>query len=479
MWNSFYYQRICQRFRHTWRSFVVNGKDLCLSGVCGAFLGIAQFATGCSAASPTRDYGTMKIVDRHGEMTVSSSQLAVQLLAAAGDENSMPQLVADIGSLSDVPIYMDNTVRLLIDGPATYEAMLAAIDEAERYVMLETYIFADDEAGRRFAELLAAKSENGVSVLAVYDSFGSIGNDDSFFEMMRSSGVELIEYNKFNPVEGGNPLKLNNRNHRKLLVIDGVVAFTGGINLSSTYSSRSTGLPKKNPAREGWRDTHIQIRGPAVQGFEKTFLDQWRELGGSEIPTMDESVNVTGAGNEIVAVLKAEGGDGKQSAIFAAYLDAMRLAEERIWITQAYFAPDKEFLQLLASSAQRGVDVRLLAPGLSDSAMVLSASRSRYGDLLEAGVRIFENQNAVLHAKTAVIDGFWSTVGSSNLDYRSFLHNDEVNAIVIGKEFGLEMEKQFLQDMTHAREIELQEWNDRSLWSKIREKLSWTIEYWL
>jgi cardiolipin synthase len=157
----------------------------------------------------------------------------------------------------------------------------------------------------------------------------------------------------------------------------------------------------------------------------------------------------------------------------------MRLAEERIWITQAYFAPDKEFLQLLASSARRGVDVRLLAPGLSDSAMVLSASRSRYGDLLEAGVRIFENQNAVLHAKTAVIDGIWSTVGSSNLDYRSFLHNDEVNAIVIGEEFGLEMEKQFLQDMTQAREIELHEWNDRSVWSRFREKLSWTIEYWL
>jgi cardiolipin synthase len=429
--------------------------------------------------APARNYDSIKVVGRHGETKMSGSHLGLQLLSGAADSNRIPSLIADIGSLSDVPVYADNDVKLLIDGPATYKAMLSAISAAEHYVMLETYIFADDEAGQKFAELLTSKSANGVTVMAVYDSFGSFGSDESFFEAMRSSGIELIEYNKFDPIDGGNPLNLNNRNHRKLLVVDGLVAFTGGINLSSTYSSRSTGLPKENPVREGWRDTHIEIRGPAVQGLERTFLERWRALGGHLVRPQVVQPDGLPPGDEVVAILKAEGGDGKQSAIFAAYLDAMRKAEERIWITQAYFAPDREFLELLASCAERGVDVRLLAPGLSDSGLVLSASRSRYGKLLKSGVRIFESQNAVLHAKTAVIDGIWSTVGSSNLDYRSFLHNDEVNAVVIGDEFANTMEKQFLQDVAQAREIELHDWQGRSLWSRFREKVSWAVEYWL
>lgn len=477
MWTGL--SRLRERFGRQWSRVATENSRWRLSGILGAGIVVAQFVSGCSAAAPARDYGSMKIVDRHGELTVSSSELAAQLLSASASADKMPQLVADISSLSDTPIYTDNTVKLLIDGPATYEAMLAAIDAAQHYIMLETYIFADDEAGRRFAERLAAKGAEGIAVMAVYDSFGSFGSDEEFFESMRSNGVELIEFNNIDPTEGGNPLKLNNRNHRKLLVVDGKVAFTGGINLSSTYSSRSTGLPKKNPAREGWRDTHIEIRGPAVAGLEKAFRDQWRELGGSLDPAPPPTDGGVTAGDETVAILKAQGGDGQQSAIFAAYLDAIRVAEDRVWITQAYFAPDKEFLELLAETAERGVDVRLLAPGLSDSGLVLSASRSRYGELLRSGVRIFENQDAVLHAKTAVIDGIWSTVGSSNLDYRSFLHNDEVNAIIIGEDFALAMEKQFLIDISDAREIELHEWNERSLWSKLREKLSWTIEYWL
>jgi cardiolipin synthase len=442
-------------------------------------MGAAQAIAGCSATAAARNYGPVKMVDRHGEKTLSGSQLAVQSLASGGDADRTPELIADISSLSDVPIYADNTVKLLIDGPATYEAMLDAIGAAKHHIMLETYIFADDEAGRLFAESLAAKSASGVTVMAVYDSFGSIGSGDSFFEDMQASGIELIEYNNVDPIEGGNPLKLNNRNHRKLLVVDGTVAFTGGINLSSTYSSRSTGLPKRNPVREGWRDTHIEIRGPAVDGLEKTFLDKWKALGGKSLPPTPKPRLAKPAGDEIVAILKAEGGDGEESPIFAAYLDAIQVADKRIWITQAYFAPDEEFLELLSKAAERGVDVRLLAPGLSDSGMVLSASRSRYGKLLESGVRIYENKNAVLHAKTAVIDGFWSTIGSSNLDYRSFLHNDEVNAIVIGEQFANSMEKQFLEDLSQAQEIELAKWKERSLWSKFREKLSWTIEYWL
>jgi cardiolipin synthase len=322
------------------------------------------------------------------------------------------------------------------------------------------------------------KSSQKIVVKVIYDSLGSVESDENCFSSMEPSGVQLIEYNNFDPTEGGNPLRINNRDHRKLLIVDGEVAFTGVINLSSTYSSSSAGKPTRNVIREGWRDTHIAVRGPAVQGFQEVFLGHWQALGGSTAD-VDTVTPAHDSGEEIVAILTAKGGDGERSAIFSAYLDAVQVAEERIWITQAYFAPDEAFLEMLEKAAGRGVDVRILVPGVSDSAFVLSASRSRYGQLLESGIPIYESRNALLHAKTAVIDGLWSTVGSSNLDYRSFLHNDEINAIIHGSEFAEEMEVQFEKDMSEAEEVLISEWKDRSLRSRIAEALSWAVQYWL
>ena len=357
--------------------------------------------------------------------------------------------------------------------------MLESIRDARHVVLLETYIFADDEIGQKFAQQLIAKRQQGVQVRIIYDSLGSAASKDSFFETMHSAGIQIIEFHNPNPLEGGNPLNINVRDHRKLLMVDGKVAYTGGINLSNTYSSSSKDRKRKDPKTEGWRDTHMAIYGPAVKGFEKIFHDNWTEHGGEpfELTEADDDHNI--AGQEIVAVLSAHGGDGEESPIFHAYLDAMKAASHRIWITQAYFAPDEQFLDELTGAARRGVDVRVIVPGVSDSQLVLNASRSRYGQLLEAGVRIYESSSSLLHAKTAVIDGIWATVGSSNLDYRSFLHNDEVNAVVFGVNFARSLEDQFLDDIAESRAISLDEWHDRSLFKRLKEWVSWPLEYWL
>ena len=387
---------------------------------------------------------------------------------------------AGTAQFSNLPLYRNNHVELLIDGPATYKRMLECISAAREHVYLETYIFADDEVGRQFATLLKEKSRAGVTVGIIYDSIGSIRSDGDFFDDMKLEGIRVIEFNDVSPGRG-NLMKLNNRAHRKLLIVDSRIAFTGGINLSRTYSSSSSASPRKNLLMEGWRDTQIAVTGPAVEGFLLDFSDRWHRLCGERLRTMEHQTTDPRAqpGSEAVAILTATGGDDRKSAIIDAYKAAIRRAKERVWITQAYFAPARGFVALLRKAARRGVDVRIIVPGISDSPIVRHASRSWYGKLLRKGVRIYECTNALLHAKTAVIDGIWSTVGTSNLDYRSFLHNDEINAVILGRGFARRMEAQFEQDIANSVAIDLRAWKRRPPLDKVIERLSRSFEYWL
>jgi cardiolipin synthase len=297
---------------------------------------------------------------------------------------------------------------------------------------------------------------------------------------MRQAGVDLIEFHPVNPLVGGNPLNLNVRDHRKLLIVDGVIAFTGGINLDRNYSSSSRSERRERSEPLGWRDTHIEVRGPAVAGFQRLFFNNWREAGGA--PEADVGRYYPAprrAGRDLVRVLSAAGGDSQVSPIRVAYGEAMTAAASRIWITQSYFGPDRALLAIMSGAAARGVDVRIVVSGISDAATMLWVSRSCYGELLEAGVRIYESEDIMLHAKTAVIDGAWSTVGTSNLDYRSFIHNHEVNAVVVSASFGAEMEALFRSDMARSREITLEQWRQRPWLDRIREMLSRVVLYWL
>jgi cardiolipin synthase len=317
----------------------------------------------------------------------------------------------------------------------------------------------------------------------LFDSIGSFGSSDQFFRSLSQAGIEVQEFNPIMSPKEGNPFWLNTRDHRKILVVDGKVAFTGGINFSEYYHSSSLHwLRRKTDSPsviDGWRDTHIAVRGPAVASFRKSFLELWSELTGDSCEELEDADPSYRPGEDAVALVTAEGGNERTSPIFEAYMKAIAAAKHSVWITQAYFLPGKNFMDLLRAAAERRVDVRILAPGISDSNLVLLASRSRYGRLLKSGVKIYESTHTILHAKTAVIDGIWSTVGSSNLDSRSCLHNHEANAIIIGRRFGRRMQQQFECDLEPARVIDHEEWKRRPLLQRINEHLCWIVEYWL
>jgi cardiolipin synthase len=444
-----------------------------LAASCASCVGVGQRDV---SAAPV-----VTVVGAQGLLPTAAADAVVARAAAdAPDPQAIERLESLMQTVSPEPLYKDNSVRLLVDGPATYVAMLEAIDAARRHIHLETYIFNEDEIGRRFADALMSKSRAGLEVRVIFDSLGSRSSSTEFFDDMKSAGIGVVEFHPVNPAKGGNPLNLNARDHRKLLVIDGAVAFTGGLNLDRNYASGSRARRRANAGAAGWRDTHVELRGPAVAGFQRLFLKNWKEEGGSALG--DESrffPRLQAHGTHLVRVLSATGGDGEVSPIRIAYGLAMDAASRRIWITQSYFGPDPDFLRTMREAAARGVDVRIIVTGVSDAPLLLNVSRSCYEDLLKAGVRIYESPAVMLHAKTAVIDGVWSTVGSSNLDYRSFIHNYEVNAAIVGRDFGAEMERLFRDDMAHSREITPEQWERRSLLERIKEALSSVFQYWL
>jgi cardiolipin synthase A/B len=382
-----------------------------------------------------------------------------------------------IEQLTEAPLYRDNDVELLLDGPQTHDAMLEAIASAEHHVHLETYIFADDEVGTEFAEALAAKAREGVAVRVIFDSIGSRGGEDGFWAGLQEAGVDVREFNPPDPVQDQNPFDIDTRDHRKLLIVDGRIAFTGGINIDRNYA-RPSDVVGGDSASSGWRDTHIQIEGPAVAAFQQLFVGAWEQLDEplAEPPYAPPPRRLD-QGDTLVRVLSAVGGDGELSEIWVAYQAAAKVAVDRIWITQSYFAPDEELMAAIMEAAERGVDVRILVTGFSDSHLLLNASRAYYGDLLEAGVKVYESQEHIMHAKTMAVDGYWSTVGSSNLDYLSFLHNHEANAVILGARFAAQLEDVFLADLTNAVQIETEQWRRRSLWQRTKELGSYFIRY--
>lgn len=380
-----------------------------------------------------------------------------------------------------------NRVTLLWDGPQTVAAMTDAILKARDHVNIETFIFRDDEVGRPLADLLLRKQSEGVQVNLVYDSFGALRTPDEFFERLRAGGVNVLEFNPVNPIDRVDSsartdgLTINNRNHRKLMVVDGKIGFTGGINFHREYSNSSSAV---TPAPEGrqpqyfWRDTHVRIEGPVVADMQRSFLAMWRASSREPLPNRRYFPTVGPRGPDRVGITIASPHDDV-SKIYATYIAAIRNARRTIHLTHAYLVPTRELLDALTDAARGGVEVKLILPGFSDFWMPRAAGHSYYEDLLDAGVRIFERHGAMLHAKAAVIDGTWSTVGSSNLDFRSAIHDAEVNAVIVGAEFGRQMEDMFRFDLEHSQEITLSEWQQRPVSDRLREWVARLFKYWL
>ena len=412
-----------------------------------------------------------------------SKAIVERLKRQAGDTDILTRHIAVSEAISGSPMVTGNQVTLLEDGPATYAAMFAAIRAATANINFATYIFEPDEVGKQFADLLMEKRRQGVEVNVIYDSVGSHRTPKTFFDAMRKAGIRVVEFNPVNPLSALPGSGLNNRSHRKLIVVDGSTAFVGGVNISNVYStgshvdagSRASGASRRTTG--SWRDTHLQIEGPVVAEFQKIFLQSWEKqkaepLTGNYLPALSPK------GRHIVRAI-ASTPDEQRNELYLTLLSAVTFAERNIYLTNAYFAPDPQFIEALQAAAKRGVDVKLILPGTTDSWLAFHAGRSHYADLLAAGVKIYERRGPLLHAKTSTIDGVWSSVGTTNLDWRSFLHNDEVDAAILGREFAQQMEAMFARDIEKSDQITPEQWARRSPALRLKEWSARMLEYML
>ena len=333
-----------------------------------------------------------------------------------------------------------NQVDLLIDGPDTYESMLEVIAEAKQWVHFENYIIRSDSAGWRFAELLASRARAGVHVRVLYDWFGSVGTRRGFWRYLRGAGVEVRAFHRPQLIDAVTNLS---RNHRKLVVADGSRAILGGLCIGCEWTgeSHSGGQP--------WRDTAVDIRGPAAAVLDQTFVNLW-DLTGTQVPPDQVAGAVAPAGGAEVRVISGE--PGRERAYRVIELLAVG-SVERLWITDAYLVAPPRLFQALRDSARDGVDVRLLVPGSSDIPLIRNVSRIGYRDLLRSGVRIYEWDGPMLHAMTIMCDNRWVRIGSSNLNPSSLLGNYELDVLIEDPGLAQAMEDQFRHDVARSREV--------------------------
>jgi len=452
------------------------------------------FAAGCVVSSLPSLERMERRADANGSVQLEgprgplSAQQSAAILEKLKEKNGSPSVldrhVAVEEAAVNSPLVIGNKATLLQDGPATYKAMFAALRKAKHHINLETYIIEDDEVGHKFTDLLIAMRKKGVTVSVIYDSVGSLRTPREFFDYLRENGISVLEFNPVNPLAVRKAWLVNNRDHRKLMIVDGKTAFVGGINISSVYSSgsasQSTKTAKKNGKGEEppWRDTHIQLEGPVVAEFQKLFMQTWEKQGGKPLADADFYPKLEVRGRDIVRAI-GSASDEAYSRIYVTLVSAINAAESHVQITNAYMVPDEQLLSVLQEAALRGVDVKLVVPSHTDFWAVFHAGRAHYKDLLKAGVKIYERQGALLHSKTASIDGVWSCVGSTNLDWRSFLHNNEIDAVVLGDEFAAQMEAMFEADLSQSTPIDLETWKQRPLGDRIKEWAAGLWEYWL
>jgi cardiolipin synthase A/B len=453
------------------------GKLCALLTCCFALASCANVPVADETLGDVHSPAEIQIMGARGPLTPRQSKAVLSRLAAqAPDAGALERHLAVEQAVAESPLFAGNQVRILRDGAQTFPAMFAAIHGAQHYLLLEYYIFEDVSCdGERLGDLLVAKAQAGVHVDLIYDGIGSIGTPSDFLARLQSAGVRLVQFNPPNPLHAGGHFSLNDRDHRKMLIADGAVVIVGGVNLSSTYQSapdlsQATLEPKANKPQDIWHDTDLEISGPVVIELQKLFEEHWHEQGGPPLEVhQDVAATPSGEASEVVRIIGSAPRRLK-TRYYVTVLSAIRNAESSIWITAAYFAPTHREKEDLMHAARRGVDVRLLLPSHSDSSPALQVQHSHYWDLLRAGVKIYERDDGILHSKTMVVDGVWSITGSSNFDYRSVLFNDEVDAVVLGKETGEHLATLFQSDLQDAKPIDLQTWNKRSELTKLREQ---------
>jgi len=385
-----------------------------------------------------------------------------------GADHALARHAARHEGLSECPVLDGNAVRLLESGRAAIGCMFDAIAASRAHLHLEYYIFADVHLeGRSLVGLLLEALGRGVQVAVIYDSVGSHTTPDAVFARLERAGAQVMEFRPINPLRRHFAWHLNDRDHRKLMVIDGRTAFLGGVNLSRVYENPETCGVTRDPKTSFWHDCAIRLCGPAVAWAQRVFLETWDGQGGPDL------------GDGFFPVLQVEGAQKmrieasapleRRQLYFTALRAAIAEARQRILLTTGYFVPSRRDWQGLADAAARGVRVDLVLAGHADIAGTLHAGRALYGRLLEAGVRIHELQDGMLHAKAATIDGVWTVIGSSNFDRRSYRFNNEVDAVLLGRDMAEQVEHLLQGWMQRAERITLEDWRRRPARERIAE----------
>ena len=372
---------------------------------------------------------------------------------------SDPQFRRSMNVLLGPQLLEGNAVQTLVNGDQFFPAMLEAVRGAKRTITFETYIYWSGKVGDQFTEALIERARSGVKVHVLFDALGSGKIDKAAVERMKAAGVKIERYN---PVRIQLLARLNNRTHRKILLVDGRVGFTGGAGIGDEWAGDA-----RNPNE--WRDTHYRIEGPAVAQMQAAFMENWVEVTG-EVLHSGEYYPPLGAAGKALAQFSVSSPGGGGESMQVLYLLSIAAAARSIHLSAAYFVPDNNEVRMLVAAAKRGVRIQLIVPGHeTDSPVVRRASRSTWGELLRAGIEIYEYQPTFYHCKVMVIDGLWTSVGSTNFDTRSFTVNDEANLNVYDADFAAVQLRNFEQDLARSRRITLEEWQGRPWQEKLWE----------
>ena len=372
------------------------------------------------------------------------------------------QFIRDIGLVTASPLVPGNSVAELHNGVQIFPAMLAAIRSARSSITFETFIYWSGRVGRDFAEALAERARAGIPVHVILDAVGIDKVDEEHLRLMEQAGVQVRRYK---PLHWYTLTRINNRTHRKILVVDGRTGFTGGAGVADMWLGDAD-------SPEHWRDSHFRVTGPAVAQLQAAFLDNWLEVEGTALHGERYAPAAESAGSQLGQVVISSPSTGSES-LRLMYLTSIAAARRRILMANAYFVPDDVARETILAARRRGVEIDLIVPGtVTDAVVTRHASRSRWGPLLEAGVRIHEYQPTMMHAKVMIVDGVWTSVGSANFDNRSFRLNDEVNLNIHDSAFAARQEEVFAADLARSRRISLEEWRDRPLTEKLKEHLA-------
>jgi cardiolipin synthase A/B len=384
---------------------------------------------------------------------------------AVADPSFLPTLEAYTAAALD-----GNIVDLLLNGDQIFPAALDAIRSARQTITYAQYFYEEGSIGLELAEAFAERCRAGVRAHILLDGFGSLQIPAEYRDSMKRAGCEVSTFRPLSPLVVFTPLGFgrgNNRSHRRILVVDGRVGFTGGVGVSPRWLG--------NGRTEGnWRQTDVRLEGPVVASLQSAFVENWLEATGNVLGGERYFPRLSRRGSVFAQVVRSSPAGGSFS-MYTMFLLAMSSARRSIYITNPYFLPDDRMTRALTEASQRGVRVVILLPGAIDNAIVRQASRSRFGSLLEAGIEIYEYQAGLLHAKTMTVDGIWATIGSTNLDTRSFARNDEVNAVVYHNDVVGQLEKVFADDLTYSRKIDLERWRNRGFVDHLMEILSLPI----